>query len=130
MKKTSKMIDLGRKPASSEPAAVVKKNEPYYPSMSISTDHPIDFPKGHFTAKMKLKVKRSEASVDETGKARHSYTLDMHGIHPGFEAADDETQAEDSVESPGDETNEDAAMALMHSMGRARDKKFIAHKND
>lgn len=130
MKKASKMIDLGRKPASLDAKPEAKKDEPYYPSMNLSTEHPIAFPKGHFMAKVKLKVKRSEASADETGKTRHSYTLDLHGIHPGFDAAEKEDPAEEAAETPGEEAKEDAAMALMHSMGRMRDKKFMAHKSD
>lgn len=120
------MIDFGRKPGgSATEVAPPKKDEPYYPSVSIDSDSPIKFPKGEFMARVKMKMRNSTASTDERGKERHSYSLSVCGMHPGFEGckeSDDEDEMEDA--------EPDAAESLMQAMGRARDKKFISADTD
>lgn len=115
-------INLGEK---SSPVSVPEKpdkNRVNYPGMCLHCDHPIDFPKGAFHGRMKMAVRRSEASVDEKGKARHTYHIDIHGVHPEFESAKEDA-AEGKEEAP------DAAMALMESMGRASQKKRFSDQD-
>ena len=125
MPKKNNMIDLGRKPSSSEAKpSKPEKNPVYYPSLSFSPDGPIEFPKGAFNARVKLKLKRSENSEDENGKKRHSYTLDIHGVHPEFEECEDCEKKMSPADEAAEEAGEDdAATRILKSMGRARQKK-------
>lgn len=122
MKKASKMIDLGRKSSVETAKPDIKQDEPSYPDIHLSPDTEIPFPKGSFMARVRMKVKTSSKTEDEKGKARHTYHLAIHGIHPEFEAAEEASAKE--------EPKADAAMSLMESMGRARDKKFMEADTD
>lgn len=119
MASKSKMIDLGSKPEKSKPSEPAK-DPTYYPGFSIGSDEEIAFPKGPFHASVKMHMKRSESSEDERGKKRHTYHMELHGVHPEFESLKEEAK-----ESDTDEMAEDAASALLKSMGRARGKKAV-----
>jgi hypothetical protein len=117
----SEMIDLGRNP-SSELTSPAKKSSVYYPSLSLSTEEPIDFPDGQFTADVMLKLKSSSNSTDENGKKRYSYTLDVCGLDPDFAEEDAEESEEGEAEEPDEQ--DDAATAILKSMGAARQQKM------
>lgn len=109
------MIDLGRKPSKMDAPTEASDDKPYYPSLMLSTEEEIAFPKkGKFTTEVSLMFKRSEESEDEKGHKRYSYTLDVCGIAPG--------KASKEKSEPKEE--EDAAGAIMKAMGRARSKKM------
>lgn len=114
-------IDLGRKPEKPTVASGKMDESPYYPTVMFSTTEPCPFPSGVFKADVEVKVKRSEASEDESGKKRYSYTLELRGIEP---MEDDDDDSEDTDSDEGEEMGQnDAASSLMEAMQKARGAK-------
>lgn len=120
------MIDLSRKLDGLETTAPASpsKSKVYYPTLHISSDQTFEVPKGVFMAKVKLKKTGASESEDENGKKHYSCTYDVMGIEPG-ECCDEENDSENEAEG-GEEEPQDAAMAIMHALRGARNKKMMA----
>ncbi len=130
MASKSKMIDLGSRPSAAKPVQA-EKNPTYYPSPHVESESELPFPKKAFHAKTKMRVKSSQKLTDERGKTRHSYTLEVHGLHPSFDALEkDEDPAEEAAESAQEEAKENAAESLHDAMSKARDRKIRQSKSD
>lgn len=117
------MIDLGRKqePTTASPMEAQADPRIDYPSVHITSEKALNLPEHTFHAKVKFKHKESGWRKDEKGKKVWTHHLEMMAMKPM--KAEKESAAEDAAE-PGEEP-EDAAMAIMKSMGRMHQKKMM-----